>query len=99
MIQCCKFDKNTTGTPFERQRLIFAGKQLETGKSLSYYNIKNGSTLQLVLMMPLIVEYGENGKTFTLYVDPSDTIGKVKARIHDQKGNLQNGNIFNKKLV
>ena len=99
MIQCCKFDKNTTGTPFERQRLIFAGKQLETGKSLSYYNIKNGSTLQLVLMMPLIVEYGENGKTFTLYVDPSDTIGKVKARIQDQKGNIQNGKIFNKKLV
>ena len=45
------------------------------------------------------MEYGENGETFILEVDPSDTIGKVKARIHDQKGNLQNGNIFNKKLV
>ena len=39
--------------------------------------------------MPIIVEL-VNGETFTLEVDPSDTIAKVKARIRDQKGNLQN---------
>ena len=94
MIQCCKFDKNVTGTPFERQRLAFGEIELKTEKTISYYNIQNGSTLLLVLRMPIIVEL-VNGETFTLEVNPSDTIAVVKARIRDQKGNLQNINIFN----
>ena len=72
------------GIPSDHQRLYFAGRQLENSQTLSNYDIKNGSTVQLVLrlrggMQILIKVFGA---TFTIFVDCESTVIELKEKIY-----------------
>ena len=66
--------------PVEQQILFFEGKILEDNQTIFYYNIQKESIILLKLNIKIYVHFIK-GETFTLYVEPSDTIKTIKEKI------------------
>ena len=77
--------EKASGTPAEEQNLKFQQQNLnDDAARLRDLGVKHNSTVNLEDMQ--IKVRTNDGKIFSVPVNPSDTIGKVKKRIEDMKG-------------
>jgi ubiquitin C len=73
--------------PAKQQELFFGTYKLEDDKTLAYYEIESGSSFELLPSyfdeMPIYVDSINLNQRFKLYVNSTDTIRSVKAKIRN----------------
>lgn len=83
--------RNASNIAVDTQELVYAGTKLKDKNTLADYNVKSGSTIDLVLRlrggMQIFVKT-LSGKTITLEVDPFETVSSVKDKIEFREGIL-----------
>ena len=71
------------GIPKDNQYLIFGGNLLKDEKNLLDYDIKHKSVVNLERMIIYVKDW--KGKTYTLTVEPTNTIQEIKKKIEERE--------------